>query len=251
VLRRLYCAKGKRAKAGIGMWLCIRAYANGGIKHLPDAPEGMDPSVLDRAASLRWPIGKRFQERYGFLGMVHYERRTQQGWSRRMAFAAIARLFARNLQLSLKKNGIPATLAIASRLVPALFRKTLDAETAAAACYYTKMPRSAMQHAKRRHCALQYEKREKARSRTGHLRAGEAKRKSRSWAALIQERKAALPGAAGKRRTDLVARNSKRLMRIDSGYEARKSLFMRAYAGLRGARSRARQIFGSCMPYCL
>jgi SRSO17 transposase len=95
-------------KAGRDIWLYIRAYANGDIKYfVSDAPEDMPASELDRAASLRWPIEQRFQECKGFLGMPHYECRTLQGWRRHMLFAAIAHLFVRSLQLSLKKTAFP------------------------------------------------------------------------------------------------------------------------------------------------
>ncbi|MDR2519600.1 MAG: hypothetical protein LBC69_00855, partial [Eubacteriaceae bacterium] len=53
-----------------------------------------------------------------------------------------------------KKNGIPATLAMASRLVAALFRHALEVELAAAASYVRRNHAAHMSHAKRKHCAL-------------------------------------------------------------------------------------------------
>jgi hypothetical protein len=54
----------------------------------------------------------------------------------------LPRLFARSLQLSLKK-GTPATLAMASRLMAALFRHALEAELARGCQLHLEMPRGA------------------------------------------------------------------------------------------------------------
>jgi len=116
-------------KAGPDIWLYIRKHENGEIKYaVSDAPEGIAIEELDRAATLRWPIEQCFEECKGFLGMSHYECRTYGGWMRHMLFVMTAQLFLRAVQLALKKKGVNATLAMASRLFRALFVFSLEIE---------------------------------------------------------------------------------------------------------------------------
>ncbi|MEW6242782.1 MAG: hypothetical protein AB1497_00625 [Bacillota bacterium] len=76
------------------VWLYIRRYANGKIKYsLSNAPEDTPRGVLDRVATMRWPIEQCFEECKSQLGMGHYETRSYLAWYRHMLFVMIAHLF--------------------------------------------------------------------------------------------------------------------------------------------------------------
>ncbi len=87
------------------VWLYIRKYTDGTIKYfLCNGSAGLEQSVLDKLATMRWSIEQCFQECKSFLGMTHYETRTYGGWLRHMQMVMIAHLFTTVLRLLLQKN---------------------------------------------------------------------------------------------------------------------------------------------------
>lgn len=91
---------------GESAWLYIRRYANGRIKHsLCNAPEETPMKVLNRVATLRWPIEQCFEEMKSHLGMGHGETRSYPAWHRHMLFVMMAHLFTQMLRIHFKKNG--------------------------------------------------------------------------------------------------------------------------------------------------
>lgn len=88
------------------VWLYIRRYANGRIKYsLCNAPEDTPMDVLNRVATMRWPIEQCFEECKSHLGMGHYETRSYKAWHRHMLFVMMAHLFTQMLRIQFKKNG--------------------------------------------------------------------------------------------------------------------------------------------------
>lgn len=88
------------------VWLYIRRYANGRIKYsLCNAPEDTPMDVLNRVATMRWPIEQCFEECKSHLGMGHYETRSYKAWHRHMLFVMMAHLFTQMLRIRFKKNG--------------------------------------------------------------------------------------------------------------------------------------------------
>jgi SRSO17 transposase len=88
------------------VWLYIRRYANGRIKYsLCNAPGETSMEVLNRVATMRWPIEQCFEECKSHLGMGHYEARSYRAWHRHMLFVMMAHLFTQMLRIRFKKNG--------------------------------------------------------------------------------------------------------------------------------------------------
>ena len=88
------------------VWLYIRRYANGRIKYsLCNAPEDTPMDVLNRVATMRWPIEQCFEECKSHLGMGHVEARSYKAWHRHMLFVMMAHLFTQILRMRFKKNG--------------------------------------------------------------------------------------------------------------------------------------------------
>lgn len=88
------------------VWLYIRRYANGRIKYsLCNAPEDTPMEVLNRVATMRWPIEQCFEECKSYLGMGHVEARSYKAWHRHMLFVMMAHLFTQILRMRFKKNG--------------------------------------------------------------------------------------------------------------------------------------------------
>ena len=86
-------------------WLYIRRYANGRIKYsLCNAPEDTPMDVLNRVATMRWPIEQCFEECKSHLGMGHVEARSYKAWHRHMLFVMMAHLFTQMLRIHFKKN---------------------------------------------------------------------------------------------------------------------------------------------------
>jgi hypothetical protein len=101
------------------VWLYIRRYANGKIKYsLSDAQEDTPREVLDRVATMRWPIEQCFEECKSHLGMGHYETRSYLAWYRHMLFVMIAHLFTLILRIRFKKT-VTLTMPMIKRLVAA------------------------------------------------------------------------------------------------------------------------------------
>jgi len=87
------------------VWLYIRRYANGRIKYsLCNAPEDTPMEVLNRVATMRWPIEQCFEECKSHLGMGHVEARSYKAWHRHMLFVMMAHLFTQMLHIHFKKN---------------------------------------------------------------------------------------------------------------------------------------------------
>jgi SRSO17 transposase len=87
------------------VWLYIRRYANGRIKYsLCNAPEDTPMEVLNRVATMRWPIEQCFEECKSHLGMGDVEARSYKAWHRHMLFVMMAHLFTQMLRIHFKKN---------------------------------------------------------------------------------------------------------------------------------------------------
>jgi len=88
------------------VWLYIRRYGDGRVKYsLCNAPADTPLEVLNRVATMRWPIEQCFEECKSYLGMGHYETRSYRAWYRHMLFVMMAHLFTMMLRLRFKKNG--------------------------------------------------------------------------------------------------------------------------------------------------
>ncbi|MFR2466638.1 MAG: hypothetical protein ACLTA1_12845 [Clostridia bacterium] len=65
---------------------------------IAEAPEDTSYAVLDRAATLRWPIGQCFEECKSHLDLRHYEGYSYPGWARHILFVMIAHLFTTQMR---------------------------------------------------------------------------------------------------------------------------------------------------------
>jgi len=87
------------------IWLYMRRYENNVIKYfVSNAPDYIELSELDEAATLRWPIEQCFEECKSYLGMGHFEGRSYPGFLRHLLLVMIAHFFITNLRLELKKT---------------------------------------------------------------------------------------------------------------------------------------------------
>lgn len=90
---------------GKEIWLYIRRYRDGRIKYsLCNAPAETPVEVLNKAATMRWPIEQCFEECKNQLGMDHYETRSWPAWHRHMLFVFVAHLFTTKVRIMFKKN---------------------------------------------------------------------------------------------------------------------------------------------------
>lgn len=139
-------------KSGSVIWLYLRKYEDGEIKYfVSNAPADLPVQELDRAATLRWPIERCFEECKSNLGMGDYECHSYQSWKRHMLFVMIAHLFATQIREMLKKT-IPLTIPMVIKLMHGIITYTVTNMRKIVCYHILRNHRAYLSHRKKKLC---------------------------------------------------------------------------------------------------